>query len=346
MKKLVNESLQDFLLEDEEEENAVEETEFTPEQKQDIEAFISTYKGDFEDDDLHAFAEELGLNVHEVEEYIYNMAREETHEEEEPIEEVSAEESEEGEEEITSDVKGFQDNIQEDTLENENFRKVLYTGKNMQLVLMTLQPGENIGMEHHDADQFFRFEGGVGQCVINGNEYDVKDGDSVFVPGGAEHDVINTSDEELLQLYTLYGPPNHVDGTIHETKEEADEAEKTGEDKPDGVTTEKLVFESLDEFIEANKLNEGKKDPKAHVRNRGHVVFPAGSKSVKDDKDHFPINSEAQARNALARANQYSSAPEWYTGSVSSLVKRVSSAVHGKYPGIKQTKASSTPGKG
>ncbi len=109
---------------------------------------------------------------------------------------------------------------------------------------------------------------------------------------------------------------------------------------------EKLVFESLDEFIESNKLNEGEKDPKAHVRNRGAVVFSAGSKSVKDDRDHFPINSEAQARNALARANQYSSAPEWYTGSLTSLVKRVSGAVHGKYPGIKQTKASSTPGKG
>jgi mannose-6-phosphate isomerase-like protein (cupin superfamily) len=103
---------------------------------------------------------------------------------------------------------------------------------------MTLQPGENIGMEHHDADQFFRFEGGTGQCIINGNEYDIKDGDSILIPGGAEHDVINTSDEELLQMYTLYSPPNHVDGAVHETKDDAAEAEESGEDKPDGITTE------------------------------------------------------------------------------------------------------------
>jgi mannose-6-phosphate isomerase-like protein (cupin superfamily) len=239
MKKLVNESLDELLerfVEDEQidgKPEEIDETEFTAEQKKAIEAFVSEYQGDFEDEDVHNLADEMGLEHGEVEEYIYNMAREETNEpEEEPTEEP-----EEGGE-VSSDAEGFHDDIQEDTLENENFRKVLYTGKNMQLVLMTLQPGENIGMEHHDADQFFRFEGGVGQCVINGNEYDVKDGDSVFVPGGAEHDVINTSDEELLQLYTLYGPPNHVDGTIHETKEDADAAEKSGEDKPDGVTTE------------------------------------------------------------------------------------------------------------
>jgi mannose-6-phosphate isomerase-like protein (cupin superfamily) len=240
MKKLVNENLQEFLLEDEEEENSIEETEFTQEQKDAIEEFISGYQGDFEDDDLHAFAEELGLNVHEVEEYIYNMAREETHEKEEPEEESinDPEEGEGGEDVSSSDAKGFHDDIQEDTIENESFRKVLYTAKNMQLVLMTLQPGENIGMESHGSDQFFRFEGGTGQCIINGNEYDVKDGDSILIPGGAEHDVINTSDEELLQMYTLYSPPNHIDGTIHEVKEDADKAEKSGEDKPNGETTE------------------------------------------------------------------------------------------------------------
>jgi hypothetical protein len=110
----------------------------------------------------------------------------------------------------------------------------------------------------------------------------------------------------------------------------------------------KLVAESLIEFL-GEELNEAKgkrpHNPKAAVRNRGDVVFPAGSKSVKDDKDHFPINSEAQARNALARASQYSSSPGWYAGSLDSLVKRVSSAVHRKYPGIKVTKAGKTPGK-
>jgi len=92
-------------------------------------------------------------------------------------------------------------------------------------------------------------------------------------------------------------------------------------------------------------LNE-KKDPEAKVRNRGDVVFPAASKDVKDDKDHFPINSEDQARNALSRASQYSSVPKWYSGGLDSLVKRVQSAVKRKYPTIETTKKSATPGKG
>ena len=93
-----------------------------------------------------------------------------------------------------------------------------------------------------------------------------------------------------------------------------------------------------------NEINE-KKDPKAHVRNRGDVIFPAGSKKVKDDKDHFPINNIAQARNALARANQYSSAPSWYDGSLEELVKHVANSVKRKYKDIKVTKAASKPGK-
>ena len=102
----------------------------------------------------------------------------------------------------------------------------------------------------------------------------------------------------------------------------------------------KLVKESLDLY-----LLEGKTDPKAKIRNRGVVVFPAESNAVKDNKDHFPINSKAQAKNALARASQYSSSPSWYTGSLDTLVKKVSSAVHKKYPSIEITKAGRTPGK-
>jgi len=91
---------------------------------------------------------------------------------------------------------------------------------------MTLQPNEDIGMEIHEGhDQFFRFEGGFGKVVIDGHEYDVKDGDAVIVPSGAEHNVINTSSEEMLKLYTIYAPPEHADGTVHETKEEALAAE-------------------------------------------------------------------------------------------------------------------------
>jgi hypothetical protein len=113
-----------------------------------------------------------------------------------------------------------------------------------------------------------------------------------------------------------------------------------------GSALEGLMTEMVYELSsESEELNENKKDPTAHVRNRGDVVFPAESNSVKDDKDHFPINSEAQARNALARASQYSSSPSWYSGSLDTLVKKVSSAVHKKYPGIKVSKAGKTPGK-
>lgn len=100
-----------------------------------------------------------------------------------------------------------------------------------------------------------------------------------------------------------------------------------------------FICQAADEF---EKLAKGE----AKVRSRGTCVFPAEHSSVKDNKDHFPINSEAQARNALARANQYSSAPEWYSGSLSSLVNAVSRKVHSKYPGIQQSEASKKPGKG
>ena len=109
---------------------------------------------------------------------------------------------------------------------------------------------------------------------------------------------------------------------------------------------EAQLQEEIKKTEKEDVLEEGKKDPKAEVRNRGDVVFPAGSKSVTDDKDHFPINSESQARNALARASQYKSVPKWYKGSLDSLVKKVQSAVKGKYKGIDVTKKSATPGKG
>ena len=131
-------------------------------------------------------------------------------------------------------MKGFHTDIEKDTLDNSNFRKVLYTAKEMQLVLMTLKPGEDIGEEVHQNDQFFRFEGGNGKCIIDGNEYSVADGDAVIVPKGSRHNVINTSDGEPLKMYTLYAPPHHKDGTVHTTKEQAEEQEE----EFDGKTTE------------------------------------------------------------------------------------------------------------
>ena len=132
-------------------------------------------------------------------------------------------------------MKGFSQNIEKLTLENSNFRQVLYTGKHSQLVLMSLKPKEEIGMEiHPDNDQFFRFEKGTGKCVIDGNEYEVSDGAAIVVPAGAEHNVINVSDSENLKLYTIYSPAHHKDGIVRATKEEA----QANEAEFDGQTTE------------------------------------------------------------------------------------------------------------
>ena len=132
-------------------------------------------------------------------------------------------------------MKGFNSNIEKDTLENNNFRKALYTSRHSQLVLMSLKPKEEIGMEvHSDNDQFFRFEKGQGKCIIDGNEYEVKDGSAIVVPAGAEHNVINMSETDDLKLYTIYSPAHHKDGIVRATKEEA----MANEAEFDGITTE------------------------------------------------------------------------------------------------------------
>ena len=131
-------------------------------------------------------------------------------------------------------MKGFNSNIEKLTLENTNFRKVLYTGKHLQLVLMSLKVGEEIGLEVHlNNDQFFRFESGNGKCIIDANEYNVKEGDVMVVPSGAKHNVINTGNV-AFNMYTIYGPPNHQDGTIRATKEAAEREEE----EFDGKTSE------------------------------------------------------------------------------------------------------------
>ena len=123
-------------------------------------------------------------------------------------------------------MTGFIGNIEEKTLNNSYFRQVLFTGAHAQLVVMSLLPGEDIGMEvHSNVDQFFRFESGEGKVIINGEESLVKDGFAVIVPAGAEHNIINVSVDRALKLYTLYSPPNHPEGTVHKTKSEAMAAE-------------------------------------------------------------------------------------------------------------------------
>lgn len=133
-------------------------------------------------------------------------------------------------------MKGFCDDIEDLTEENDHFRRVLYTGKHLQLVLMTLQPGEEIGEEvHEDRDQLFRFEEGEGAVDIDGAENPVEDDFAVIVPAGARHNVRNTGDEPL-RFYTLYGPPEHKDGIVHATRAEAQERHRAEE--WDGATTE------------------------------------------------------------------------------------------------------------
>jgi len=119
-------------------------------------------------------------------------------------------------------MKGFVKNIEHETLENDNFRKVLYTSLHGQVVVMSLLPNEEIGMEvHQDNDQFFRIDSGEGKVIIDGEESLITDGFAVVVPAGSMHNVINTSGEKFLKLYTIYMPPHHKDGTIHQTKEDA-----------------------------------------------------------------------------------------------------------------------------
>ena len=119
-------------------------------------------------------------------------------------------------------AKGFVGNIEKLTTQNSNFRKVLYTGAHSQLVLMSLKPKEEIGMEiHPDTDQFFRIEAGQGRVIIDGNESEVSDGFAIVVPAGAEHNVINTSDTAELKIYTIYSPAHHRWDVVHATKEEA-----------------------------------------------------------------------------------------------------------------------------
>ena len=133
-------------------------------------------------------------------------------------------------------MKGFHGNIETLTLDNRDFRRVLYTGKHLQLVLMTLQPGEEIGSEVHDGiDQFFRFEEGEGVVDIDGIENRVEDGSGLIVPSGARHNVRNTGDKPL-KLYTLYGPPEHKDGITQATK--ADAEARHHDEEFDGTTTE------------------------------------------------------------------------------------------------------------
>jgi mannose-6-phosphate isomerase-like protein (cupin superfamily) len=132
-------------------------------------------------------------------------------------------------------MKGFVTDIERASLDNEYFRKVLYTDTRVQLVVMSLKPGEDIGEEVHQLDQFIRIEAGEGKAVLDGVEHALKDGSAIVVPQGTRHNIVNSSSEKPMKLYTLYAPPNHKDGTIHKTKADALADE---EEHFDGETTE------------------------------------------------------------------------------------------------------------
>ena len=117
-------------------------------------------------------------------------------------------------------MKGHISNIEKETIENNNFRKVIYTAQNSQLVVMSLEPGEDIGEEVHAGDQFIRIEQGKGQAVLDGVFHDVQDDFAIIVPAGAKHNVINNSDGQM-KLYTIYSPPEHLKDTVHKTKKDA-----------------------------------------------------------------------------------------------------------------------------
>jgi len=132
-------------------------------------------------------------------------------------------------------MNGFIINLEKASLENTLFRRVLYTAKHSQLVLMSIEPNGEIGEEVHHLDQFIRIEGGEGKAILDGKEHALEDGDGIVIPAGTRHNVINTSGKEALKLYTVYSPPEHRDGVVHATKADA-AADKT--DEFDGKTTE------------------------------------------------------------------------------------------------------------
>ena len=132
-------------------------------------------------------------------------------------------------------MKGYIGNIEEVTKSNNNFRTVIYTAKNSQLVVMSLIPGEDIGEEVHELDQFIRVEQGTGKVVLDGVEHAIEDDFAIVIPAGTKHNIINTSNDEDMKLYTVYSPPEHKDGVVHVTKKEAMTNEN---DHFDGKTTE------------------------------------------------------------------------------------------------------------
>jgi mannose-6-phosphate isomerase-like protein (cupin superfamily) len=141
--------------------------------------------------------------------------------------------------------------IEEATVKNDNFRKVLFTATNSQLVLMSLKPGEDIGAETHDLDQFIRVEAGYGTAQLNGKDHPIQDGSALVIPAGTLHNILNSGKDEPLKLYTIYSPPEHKDGRVHRTKQEA---QRDHDDHFDGKTTAMLQELSPASLVASSKV--------------------------------------------------------------------------------------------
>lgn len=189
--------------------------------------------------------------------------------------------------------KGFKSHIEDETLDNNNFRKVLYTGSHLQLVLMSLNIGEDIGEEiHQDNDQFLRFEGGKGKCIIDGTEYKVKDGDSIIIPAGAKHNVINTSKKKELKLYSIYAAPHHKDGIIRSTKEDAINNPEEYDGKP--TEEDKQISKPEPEKKEETKKEEKPETEKKEEKEEKEEKKEDKKEDKKEEKDDKKEDKEEE----------------------------------------------------
>lgn len=188
--------------------------------------------------------------------------------------------------------KGFVIDIEKETLNNHNFRKVLYTSKHSQLVLMCIKPNQDIGKEIHEVDQFFRIESGNGICIINDIKYKIKDGFSINIPAGSEHNIINTGNTNL-QLYSLYSPPQHIDQIIHKTKKEAQDDEESFDGKLSEYSySSNYKLESLKKFLEWSTLGNKISNKRDTVFNNEPATNPYAETLLTMNKKVINKNKE------------------------------------------------------
>jgi mannose-6-phosphate isomerase-like protein (cupin superfamily) len=238
----------------------------------------------------------------------------------------------------TAAQEPFHSNIEQDTLTNDNYRKVLFTGKHLQLALMSIPPGGDVGTETHpNTDQFFRVDGGEGKSIIDGTEYPLEDGDGLVVPAGSQHNLVNTGDGPL-KLYTLYGPPNHPPGTVERTKEEAAaEEKKASEDEP----TEEQKS-SIREFLRKRRITN---DEDFHQFVEGMGVEPHDAEPVAYQMAHDNVK-EAMTYNLVKLASFSEELQELVKAGSPAIGKAIGGAARGIGQALKHPAGKATLGIG